>query len=190
MAESNSRDREHATRSDVLALHAPPHYLLDSPLEYFLADHLRHRAVCGLIRNFIKEKCASRVDADIVIAFLNREIPLHRADEEDDLFPALRRRARPEDELGEVLAGLRVDDLERGPRIEQIVAALSRMSGGDSIRLERRVLEVMQIYVAREHRHIAIENGVVLAIAGVRLNRSDIRSITRGMKARRGISNP
>lgn len=174
--------------SHAHALDAPPFHLLDSPLEYFLADQLRSRLLCSLLRKFVNERSASREDADLVIAFLTRDLPLHRADEENDLVPALRKRARPEDNLGAILAQLRADDRQTEPLVDVIVSALSKLSGEDAVKLDRQHLEAMQAYAASEHRHIAIENGVVLAIAGVRLNKLDIKAISRGMKARRGVT--
>ncbi len=184
---ATAHDRELA-RSQTHALDAPPFHLLDSPLEYFLADHLRHRALCSLLKTFVDAKSAVREDADLAIAFLTRDLPLHRADEENDLFPALRRRARPEDDLGGILAQLRADDRLTAPLADAIVAALSKLSGEGAVKLDRQDIEIMQAYAASEHRHIAIENAVVLAIAGVRLSRTDIKAISRGMKARRGVT--
>ena len=46
----------------------------------------------------------------------------------------------------------------------------------------------MQAYASSEGGHLAIENGIVLAIARIRLTRGDLGAMARGMKARRGVA--
>lgn len=175
-------------RLDVDSLDAPAFHLLDAPLDYFLAEHMRQRAAGAFLRKFASERKALCSEADRVVAFLTHDVPLHYSDEEEDLFPALRRRAHSEDNLGPVLARLCADDRRSKTMIDDIAERLSRHSGNEAVRIDKPTQELMQAYAAGEHRHIAIENAVVLSIAGVRLNRSDLRAISKGMKARRGVT--
>ena len=164
--------------------------LLDQPLDYLLADHLRHRAISATLRGFADHHAASRADADRVIAYLTQDLRLHHEDEDLDLYPALRRRARPADELGPVLARLTEDHRQGEPMIDTIVDALSARPAADPVRIDTGTGELIQAYTAMEHRHRAIENAVVLAIARIRLTRADLKPISRAMKARRGIFLP
>lgn len=164
-----------------------PFRLLSEPLEYLLADHFRQRAVCALLRDFAVRRHASRAEADRVVAFLSHDLPLHHADEDEDLFPALRRRALPEDELGAVLARLGEDHRRGEPMVGEIVALLSRTPADDPIRFSNEDRGVLQAYAAAEHRHLAIENAVVMTIARVRLRGADLSRISRKMKLRRGV---
>ena len=164
-----------------------PFHLLDRPLEYLLADHFRHRTLLAVLRRFAAERQASREEADRVTAYLLHDLPLHHADEEEDFFPAIRRRAVPEDELGALLARLNEDHRRAEALLEEIAARLSREPGANRVRFDRPDAERFQAYAASEHRHLAIENGLVLAIASVRLTRTDLRAISKGMKARRGV---
>ena len=161
--------------------------LLDQPLEYMFADHQRHRAACLALRGFADLRQVERVEADQVIAYLSADMPLHHEDEEADLFPALRRRAEATDDLGPVLARL-IQDHRNGERMaDSVVDALGARPAEDPVRIDLATVELMQAYVALEDRHLAIENSVVLAIARIRLKRSDLRAVSRGMKARRGV---
>jgi hypothetical protein len=45
----------------------------------------------------------------------------------------------------------------------------------------------MLAYATGEHRHLAAENGIVLAIARIRLTRGDLAKMSRSMKQRRGL---
>lgn len=165
----------------------PPLALIDQPLDFIQAEHLRHRACCAMLSQFAQTRQASRADADRMIAFLTADLALHYADEDEDLFPALRRRALPEDDLGAVLARLGEDHRRQLEMAEGIAASLTRNLATDTVKLDTAAIEGIQAYVASENRHLAIENAVVLTIAGVRLNRNDIKSISRAMKARRGV---
>lgn len=164
-----------------------PFALLDQPLEYIFADHARQRAVCSALQKFATEGHAARHDADMITAFLTQDRVLHQADEDEDLFPAVRRRAVPADNLGAVLARLGDDHRRSQSMIDSIVAALCRHPARDQERLGAADCELMQSFATVENRHLAIENSVILAIAKIRLSQNDMKSMSRGMKARRGV---
>ncbi len=176
------------TGRDVQPLvEAMPFALLGEPLNYIFADHFRQRTICAVLRRFAGQGKASRAEADMVTAFLTRDLLLHHEDEDEDLFPAVRRRALMEDNLGAVLARLGEDHRQAKSRIDLIVEALSSRPADDPVRIDTAAGEVMQAYAASEHQHLAIENGVILAIARIRLTRNDLKAISRGMKERRGV---
>ncbi|MES2711720.1 MAG: hemerythrin domain-containing protein [Pseudomonadota bacterium] len=168
----------------------PPFALLDDPLAYILAAHLRQRAVCSVLRRFATDRVAARREADPMTAYLTGDLRLHHDDEDRDLFPALRRRALPADELGITLAQLGEEHRQGAAMIDTIVAALSARPAADQIPVALAAAEAMQAYAAREMRHLALENGVVLALARIRLTRPDLKAISRGMKLRRGVQAP
>lgn len=165
----------------------PPLTLIDQPLDFIQAEHLRNRTYCVALATLSQRRQISRADADRMIAYLTADLALHYADEDEDLFPTLRRRALPEDDLGAVLARLGEDHRRQIALAEEIAADLSRNPAQEIVRLDTPAIEAMQAYVASENRHLAIENAVVLTIASVRLNRNDLRSLSRSMKARRGV---
>lgn len=165
----------------------PPLALIDQPLDFIQAEHLRHRAYCAMLASFARTRQVKRVDADRMTAFLTADLSLHYADEDEDLFPALRRRALPEDDLGAVLARLAEDHRRQLEMAEAIATSLSRNPATETVRLDTASVEAIQAYVASENRHLAIENAVVLTIAGVRLSRNDLKTMSRAMKVRRGV---
>jgi hemerythrin-like domain-containing protein len=177
---------EAAAAADVAGLAPPRFALIDDPLEYILADHLRQRSLCAVLKRFAEAGFAARGEADAVIGFLERDLPLHLEDEDTDLFPLLRKRAMPEDDLGVALARLS-DDHRRGERMAgDIVAALAARPGERRQRLDSQACDLMRAYAASEHRHLAIENAVLLTLARIRLTRGDLKAMARSMKARRG----
>ncbi len=173
-------------RSPVL-IDVLPIALIDTPLEYILAEHARHRVVLAALQDFAKDRSTSRVNADMIAAFLTQDLPLHFEDEDDDLYPAVRRKVMPEDDLGAVLARLTDDHRRTQRQIDEIVAALCRNPARDRVRFKAHECQLMQSYAASEGRHLAIENSVVIAIAKIRLSAADFRTMSRNMKARRGV---
>jgi len=164
-----------------------PFALLDDPLGYVMAAHLRQRATCTLLRRFAKERVVARGEADMITSYLTSDLRQHHEDEDLDVYPALRRRALPEDSLGITLAQLGEEHRQGAAMADNIVETLSAKPADDLVHIHTAAGEMMQAYAARELRHLALENGVVLALARIRLTRSDLKAISRAMKARRGV---
>jgi hypothetical protein len=71
--------------------------------------------------------------------------------------------------------------------IEDMTAALMQHPAEKAVYLSTSICRLIQAYVVGENRHLAVENGVLLAIARIRLTPKDLKAISRGMKARRGV---
>ena len=89
--------------------------------------------------------------------------------------------------LAALLARLGEDHRRSEAMVGDIVAALTQHQPKSPVRLSTGICRLIQAYVAGESRHLAIENGVLLAIARIRLTPKDLKAISRGMKARRGV---
>jgi hemerythrin-like domain-containing protein len=189
---SHERGGARATPLDTAVKPVPiveaiPFHLLDTPLDYISADHLRQRCVCVALKHFAASGHVSRSEADMVIAFLDHDLPLHHDDEDQDLFPAVRRRTIAEDDLGAVLARLSEDHRLSDVMVHAIVGVLAATPCQDPVRLDRQAREIMKAYAASEHRHLAMENSIVMAIARIRLKSADLAAISQAMKQRRGV---
>lgn len=171
----------------IPALAPPPLSLLDQPLDYLLADHFRQRSLCAEFRRIAEERTVPRGAADAIAAFLMEDLERHHMDEEDALFPALRRRLRPEDDLGFILARLIEDHRHAESMRDGVVEALVSDPAADPVTLSQATAEVMAAFAAGEHRHLAVENGIVMVIARKRLTTDDLAGISQRMKASRGI---
>lgn len=159
--------------------------LMDDPLAYLAAEHGRQRSVCALLRAFADAGAAERAPAREIIAFLERDVLLHHQDEIENLYPLLRRRALPEDDLDAFLALLDEERRQAGMVMQDVIAALSSPGPG-TIRIDHRTARSIYAYTASEQRHLALGNAIVLAIARIRLTRGDLRDLSRAMKLRRG----
>jgi hemerythrin-like domain-containing protein len=176
-----------APARDALAIGPLPAALLDTPLDFILADHFRQRSVLTVLRCIAEIGTVGRREADALLTFLTGDYCLHHQDEELDLFPALSRRALPEDALDSALARLLEDHHHAEPLVAELVASLRAGGTEDPIQLGAGARAAMREFAQGEHRHVAIENGIVLALARARLTRGDLRRISQNMKARRGV---
>lgn len=160
-------------------------HLLSKPLDYILAEHMRLRAVCAMLRRFADDGAIARNDADMIRRYLETDLPLHRQDEEADLFPLLRKHARSVDDLRDTLVHLAQDHQRMQMMQLGVIEALGQDANRPNVVLSGAAIALLRNFADSEHRHIAIENGIVLAIARTRLNAKYLIVMATSMKARR-----
>jgi hemerythrin-like domain-containing protein len=166
-----------------------PDELLSDPIEWFFAEHQRHRQFCDLMQ---RASMATTYDEDLLhwlLDFVVHELALHVLDEEEDLFPLMRMRAQPEDDLDKVLGRLQGEhakDLTAAAAVRHHLETCLRQQapiGRNNAR--RRALEAFAI---QERGHLALENAVVLPIARLRLSERDLLDLSNRLATRRGAS--
>lgn len=167
---------------------APPFELLDSPLDYVFADHFRQRRICARLKQLTAESRLSPSDMSGLATFLTGDLLIHHQDEDLDIFPVLRRRAEPLDELDAMLKRLSGDHLSLQPLVDEIVVMLRELEEQGDVGIGPALAERLRCYVVHEHKHLVIENGIVLVLARKRLTRADLAAISRSMKSRRGLA--
>jgi iron-sulfur cluster repair protein YtfE (RIC family) len=162
--------------------------LLTEPLEWYFAEHYRHRQFCRLVATVAAAHVFDGARITAVLEFIRNDLALHIIDEEEDLFPLLRRRALPEDDiegaLGRLAAEHKADAVCAQTVREHLEACLASRSAPGMNTAARRAL---QDFASQELRHLALENAVVLPIARLRLTEDDLRAMSRRLAARRGI---
>lgn len=164
-----------------------PAELTASPLDWLFAEHDRQRQLCQAI-----DEAASLAQAPAgllaeIVGFLRHELPLHVIDEEEDLFPLLRRRCLVEDDIRRVLGLLSSDhhaEVASAARLADRLEAVLESGGAPSQTAD--LVRSMHNFTQRERRHIALENAVVLPIARLRLTPLDLNGLSRRLAARRG----
>jgi hemerythrin-like domain-containing protein len=165
-----------------------PPELIHEPLNWLFAEHYRHRQLCQLIERVGTATVLLADEAREILAFLRHDMPLHVIDEEDDLFPLLRRRCQPADELDAMLGALSAEHHDDLDRSRALIAALEQaLADGRSPGRDRESRRLFTDFAQHERRHIALENAVVLPIARLRLTAADLRSLSIRLAARRGV---
>lgn len=161
--------------------------LLRAPLDFILADHLRQRRLCQVVEGIADDPSLDRRLVEKVLAFVEQDMALHVIDEEEDLFPLLRRRALPEDDLERVLGALSgehaADEILANVIVIGLRRALEREQGG----LDDTLRDACRGFATRQRRHLAVENAVVMPLAELRLTSADQKALARRFAVRRGI---
>lgn len=165
-----------------------PQNLMKDPLDWFFAEHYRQRQFYRLVNDVAAANVFDGGRMTRLLDFLRHDLALHVIDEEEDLFPLLRRRALPEDEVEQVLDLLSTEhrsDMSQAQtlRVHLEACLLDRKAPG----LEPGVRKIMQDFATQALRHLALENAVVLPIARLRLSSEDLVAMGRRLAARRGI---
>lgn len=149
-------------------------------------DHVRQRDVLVLLRRLADERTVGVPEARAVAGFLEGDWRRHQNDEDETLFPLLRRRAHPEDRLDPILDQLHEDHQSALSLASRLVRALSwPVDSRGMIALSRRTAMTIRRFVALQTRHLAIENAVVLTLARVRLTRVDLRRLAERIRRSR-----
>ncbi|WP_419913210.1 hemerythrin domain-containing protein [Hoeflea sp.] len=181
-----------ARKLAIAALGEPPPALqLLAPLDYILSEHFRQRSLCQAVEHLANADGLDREMADAILGFMAFDFGLHVIDEEEDLFPMLRRRALPEDGIEDVLGALSLEHASDNEIAERIVEGLAQAletEGADFPRAELAAL--LMRFADGERRHLIVENAIVLPLARARLTEDDLRNLGRRMAARRGIDYP
>ncbi len=166
-----------------------PDTLLQEPLNFIFADHYRQRVVCTLLEELADAATLDAAKAEEVVDFLANDMVRHVLDEEEDLFPLLRRRCAPEDEIEAILDKLALEHTadERLGR-DLVVAIGALIANGTAPRIRPKVREMMLAFARSQRRHLMVENNIVLPIARTRLVEADIANLARRMAARRGVA--
>jgi iron-sulfur cluster repair protein YtfE (RIC family) len=165
-----------------------PVELMSEPLDWFFAEHYRHRQFCRLVNEVALAHVFDGERVSLLVNFLRYDLPLHIIDEEQDLFPLLRRRALPEDDVENVLGLLSAEhkaDAVQAAEIRRILE--TALETQDAPGMDPTARKSLQAFAAQELRHLALENAVVLPIARLRLTTKDLVGMSRRLAARRGL---
>lgn len=163
---------------------------VDEPLDFLRGDTFRQRRVCQTIDHFMTGEAPAN---EIIAAceYLSVDYPLHQFDVADDLVPLLRDRCKPSDNIMPVLEELA--EAQKTVRslavktVKALVGQLERRSeGGPSKALQRQTGELL----TGLRRLSAIESGIILPLARVRLSEVDLADLSRRLKRRRGLADP
>lgn len=166
-----------------------PDNLLSDPIAWFFAEHHRHRQFCDLMQ---RTSMATTYDEELLswlLDFVVHELALHVLDEEEDLFPLMRARAQPEDDLDKVLSrlsGEHAKDLTRAAAVRRHLENCLRQQVPISRNNVRR--RALESFANQERSHLALENAVVLPIARLRLTERDLVELSNRLATRRGIA--
>jgi len=159
-----------------------PDGLLDNPLEFIFAEHYRQRAAAAILTMIADGEFDER-GVKLLINFLETDFDIHIGDEELALFPMLKQHCLPEDKVERVIERLQDEHREDEASNEIIISILKSMTGANNLSdNEKRRLRVFAEHI---RQHLALENGVLLPIARVRLGPAELNVLVQLLKDRR-----
>lgn len=156
------------------------------PIEFLLAEHLNHRRMCNAL-----ERLAAATDFDAaritgLLDFIRFDLTLHVIDEEEDVFPLLRVRCLPEDQIEAVLDRLTAEHAEDKSLSERARDVLNACL---IVRKPPFAIEggaaALITFAQHERSHLALENAVIIPLARRRLSQEDLETLGQRFIARR-----
>lgn len=165
-----------------------PAALLGEPLQFIAADHERQRSLCVLLDSIADTEVVQANAVADAVAYMGHDMQTHIIDEEEDLFPLLRRRARPNDEIDEVLGRLAADHATDARLAEVIMRGLRAWQDHPKPVMSTGLRENLRAFAEGQRQHLALENAVILPMARLRLTAPDLASLAARMAARRGLA--
>lgn len=161
---------------------APASDCATSPLDFLFGEHLRQRQFAKVL-TLIADGVINRKTIASAITFIETDLALHIMDEELSLFPALRSSCETDDKIEDLLEILAKEHREDETGSDAIIAILNQMAAG--IAPGERDREQLRDFSDRLRHHLALENGVLLPIARMRMNADALRAAGESMAARR-----
>ena len=159
----------------------------DNPLDQISQEHLRQREVCATLDRLAALKAPDPGLAAGVLPHFDTLLARHVHDEEDDLFPLMRQRSEPGDDINDTLDRLirkHQVSLELAVGVRDILRAMVR----DDALPDADGAAALVGFAAHERRHLIVENAIVLPLARARLTAADLVRLRTRMEQRRGSS--
>lgn len=156
----------------------------ENPLDFIAEDHFREREICASLDRAAETGAFAPVELDRVFCFLSEELPLHLQDEEEDLFPMMRRRCAPEDEIEKAIDRLLADHVHANEDAPAILAILQLLREGRAT-LGTTAKTAFRVFAGHSRRHLVFENAIILPLARARLSKRDLATLRARMMKRR-----
>lgn len=166
-----------------------PLQLLKEPLDFIFAEHFRHRQMCKMLEYLALSPTFDGRPISSTDEFIRDELALHVMDEEQDLFPWLRRRCSDEDNIGDILGRLSADHALDQQLATTVRAALAKSMERQAppSAIEGGAQALLRL-AKHEKSHLALENAVVMPLARRRMTADDLQALGLRLAARRGVT--
>jgi hemerythrin-like domain-containing protein len=163
-----------------------------NPLDVLAQEHRFQAEVCnGLER--IADGLPDEADRRLcqrIISCLRYDLPLHHRDEEEGLFPLLRRRAAPGDSIHGVLDHLERDHSTDEGFSEEVIESLELLARGEKLANPDMVGYMLRGFFEGYRRHIHWEETLVIPFARQVLTEEDRAVLAACMSLNRLANQP
>ena len=159
-----------------------------NPLDMIMHQHAMQMQLCDMLER-IADGLPDEVDRRLcaqAASSLTYDLPLHHHDEETGLFPLLRERALPEDQIENILGRLATEHVTDTDFAGEIAELLEILGRGDRVGNPDMVGYMLRGFFERYRRHVHWENTLVMPVARIRLMPEDLEALTQQMERNRG----
>ena len=153
------------------------------PLDVIAHEHQWQLRLCDVLEK-IADDLPDNVDLmliSVVLPMLRDDLATHVRDEEEGLFPLLRKRARPGDNFEEIAQALSLEHATDEGFAEEIVDQLELLQSGRRPENPDMLGYMLRGFFETQRRHLVWEEAVVLPLARQRLTADDLRHLSRVM---------
>lgn len=166
-----------------------PRMTFRRPLECLAAAHDRQRLMCEALGRLSGDPDLWNDDegAAVLFVYYTVELPLHVADEEEDVLPALRRRKLLAGEAGDLVLLLNLDHEKDRRLLARCLPDLERLAMGKQPFAPIRFAVNGLTAAETQRRHLDIEARGLLPLA-LALPQAEQRRIGRSMATRRAAA--
>lgn len=158
-----------------------------APLEFLTGHHDRQSAMCAGLERLARDPAAAgaAATARLLLDYLKHELPLHIADEEEDLLPLMKARCTEEDGLEAVCAQIAAEHESDVAFEACLLGPLEAIAAGGTPKRPQVFARDAVAFATLQRRHLAWENGAIIPLARRRLGPDDLARLGAAMTARR-----
>ena len=162
---------------------------ISDPIEFLFAEHDRQLVICAALDRLVEAPdCLEAAEtARLILDYAARYMPLHLADEEEDLFPRLIARCDPEDGLDKMIDQLEHEHETDSALYKRLEHDLRAIAKGEAPGHRDVFARDAHAFAMLQRRHLNWENGTVLPLARQKLVQEDLKEMKVAMAARRRV---
>jgi len=158
----------------------------DDPLEYLAYEHFKYREMCNELDRLADAATFDSGAVSRLAETIRGDLTMHVSDEEEGLFPLLRKRCRPEDQVAETLDRMIREHAERMDCLARArIALLTAFTESKPLPQIAGASEALHACARSLRRLMMLENGVLIPLARRRLLADDLVALGARLAARR-----
>jgi len=155
-------------------------------LDFILFEHKKHREMCDALDALAEAPDFNPAEVAKLADFIRTELTMHIIDEEEELFPLLRLRCEPEDEVEAALDrfdGEHESDRDLSARVR--IFLYSAITEDKPLSCLPGARAALHEFAQNQRLHMMLENAVLIPLARRRLTAGDLEALGKRFAARR-----
>jgi len=149
------------------------------PLEQIKAEHDLQLQLMVELEHILKSEDSEKITrfASRLLEFFSNDLARHMEHEEIGLFPLLKQRCNPTDDLEMIINQLSYEHGLDRDLVDFLLADLEKIAHGHHNAIPARFNINAKAFIETQRRHIEWENRIVLPLAKARLTEEDIETL-------------